>query len=216
MALSAGLCISTLERYRSSNSRQPIFFRRISVASSFAERNGVASIGGALLRPAHVDVDLFNRQQTVLVCVGGFEVLEEGVDVLLHRKLAVALAVGGLDGLRRRFLQLFDGQVAGLVLVPEEEGLDRGILELSPVDLAIAVLIVLLDPGLGVRRRPRLRGRRAVQQEQLQHRNNREVAEWDAHGQPCTLQLPSGWRQALPYAFSILPPMFTSLWNSRQ
>jgi hypothetical protein len=44
MALISGLCFSTRWRYRSRSSKQPIFFLRMSAASAFAERNGVASM----------------------------------------------------------------------------------------------------------------------------------------------------------------------------
>src|SRR5262249_4932198 len=130
MAFSEGLCFSTRERYRSSNSRQPIFFLRISAASAFAERNGVASIVPSLPGGFHVDLDLLDGEEAVVVRVGGFEILEERVDVLLQADTAIAPARDRLESLGAGFLELGDRQVAVLVLVAKEKRLDGRLVEL--------------------------------------------------------------------------------------
>src|SRR6266568_2141596 len=198
MAFSEGLCFSTRERYRSSSSRQPIFFLRISAASAFAGRNGVASILRLLLAGSDVDLDFLDRQEPVVVRVHRFEVLEERVDILVKADPAVALARDRLESLGTGFLELDDRQVAALVLVAEEKRLDNRLVELLAVDLAVAVLVVVRDPLLDVQRWRRLRQRRAAEHEGAHHPANRDAADQCAHDHPSTFQLPSGWRQAVP------------------
>src|SRR6266851_343336 len=157
-----------------------------------------------LLAAAHVDLDFLGREQTIVVRVGGLEVLEERVDELLQANPPVDPVRDALERFGGRLTELRDHEIAVLVLVAEEEGLDRRLVELFAVDLAVAVPVVLLDPCLRVQRRARLGQRRAVEQEQTQRRRGGQMSDHGTHhmppwsGQPWTFQLPSGWRQAVP------------------
>src|SRR5215470_17422400 len=91
MALRDGLCLATRSRQRSRSSRHPIFFRRMAAASSLAVRNGVASMGISLPPLAHVDLDLLGSQKSVVVRIGGGEVLVHRVEEFGQADLAVRL-----------------------------------------------------------------------------------------------------------------------------
>src|SRR5262245_29504809 len=94
-----------------------------------------------------VDVDLLEGELAVPVRVRGGEVLEERVDVLVEREAVVALLARGLDHFGAHdSLELLDREVPVLVLVAEVEDLDDALIELLPVDLAVAVLVALLEP----------------------------------------------------------------------
>src|SRR5439155_17314318 len=133
---------------------------------------------------ADVDLDLLDGQLAVAVRVHRLEVPEEGVDELVEGEPAVGPAAGGLDRLGTRPRELLGREVAALVLVAKVEGLDHGLLELFAVDLAVAVLVVALEPLLHGRRRTRLGHHPAVDQEQAQQGHGGEGAGQDTHHAP--------------------------------
>src|SRR5215470_5001013 len=150
MALRDGLCLSTRSRYRSRSSRHPIFFRRMSAASSLAVRNGVASMGVSLPPLAHVDLDLLGGEKSVVVRIGGGEVLVHRVEEFGQADHTVGLVAEEVSRLGRHHGQFLHREIAVLVGVAEEEGLDHCLMELLAVDPPVAVLVVLLHPGFSI------------------------------------------------------------------
>src|SRR4029453_8587935 len=161
---------------------------------------------------AHVDLDFLGSEQPIVVGVGGGEVLVEGVEKFRQAHPAVGLAPEEVARLGGDHHQLLNGEKAVLVHIAEEEGLDHRLVELLSIDPAVAVLVMLPYPRLGIRRGRRLREHPAREAEHAQHRGDSGPC---AH-QLCTFHEPSGWRHAVPHALSGLPSITTSLWNSRQ
>src|SRR5215472_6390590 len=102
----------------------------MSAASSFAVRNGVASMGVSLPSLAHVDLDLLDSQKSVVVRIGGGEVLVHRIEEFGQADLAVRLVAEHGARLGRHHGQLLDREIAILVVVAKEEGLDHRLMEL--------------------------------------------------------------------------------------
>src|SRR5215831_17759908 len=106
----------------------------MSAASSLAVRNGVASMSVSLLPLAHVDLDLLGGEKSVVVRIGGGEVLVHRIEEFGQADFAVRLVAEQGARLGSDHDQLLDRQIASLVDVAEEEGLDHRLMELLAID----------------------------------------------------------------------------------
>src|SRR5262249_14348045 len=93
----------------------------------------------------------------------------------------------------------------GLLLVAKEEGLDHSSVELFAIELAVAIPVVRLDPGLGIRGRPHLRHHRLTGQEQEHGRSGKPAEPGTHHRSPLSaLNLPAAYRLTAGRAVGLL------------